>query len=591
MCNRVLIFIFFLCINSNIYATDIIGGSLRYEALGKQKYKLIGTINRDCSGEPLDVFYFRIFSKDLDLNLVATRVAIKDITNYCKGKSTPCSPQNTKNGDGQEQHVFETIIDFSKAPYNDFYNSNNCEVNFAMEACCRTNKVTTMSTAGNFYLDAMLNLCNLGKDAENSTSTVVPATFSELCTNLPFTYNYGYFEKDLDSLLHTCEIPIKGIGFDEKYSGSFSSNFPLSPYCLPPGIINCKPLTNAKPPRGFYFESNTGDMIFTPTSGGEKALIKIKTSEYRLIDGLIKNVGYSTMEIYVKMVACSDNNPPTIPTRKKYSVCEGDNLCFTIQCRDTRTINATIDDTTYLTWNKGIPSTNCKWTINDSTAREKSALFCWQTQLGDAKPYEYQFSVYVTDSNCNIPLGTAQAFLINVEPRAKVNRQYIKMAGNKLYFNLPDTINGGYSFDWTIRDSANTGARLYRSYKRNDTFTFADTGKYYVTLVINSMSLNCPTTYLDTVYMDGSITPPPLNLYAYSLTQARVYPNPSKQSITIDLPTNHGISNMKLWGSDGRLIYHGEYFNTLDISNYAKGVYFLELIGEAQHQFLKIIKS
>ena len=588
---RNILLLLIVFINTNIFATDIIGGSLRYEALGKEKYKLIGTINRDCAGEPLDIFYFRIFSKDLDLNLIATRVAIKDITNYCKGKSTPCSPQNTKNGNGQEQHVFETIIDFSKAPYSDFYKQNNCEVNFAMEACCRTNKITTMSTAGNLYLVAMLNLCNLGKDGENSTSTIAPNTYNELCINIPFTYNFGYFEKDLDSLLHTLETPIRGIGFDERYISPFSARYPLTPFCSTPGVINCTPLPNAKPPRGLYFVPNTGDIMVTPIVGGEKALIKIKTSEFRLIDGIIKNVGYSTMEIFVKMVNCSDNIPPIILANESYGVCEGDKLCFTIKSMDQRSINATIDDTTFMDWNKGIPGTNCTWQIKDSTAREKSALFCWQTQLGDSKPYEYQFSVNATDSNCNMPLGTTRSFVINVKPRAKVSRQYIKMAGNKLCFNVPDTIKGGYGFDWSIRDSANAGTRLYRSYNRNDSFTFADTGKYYIALVVNAFSLNCPTTYLDTVYMDGSITPPPLSIGKFNFLNAHIYPNPATQSITIELPPNHGISHMKVWSSDGRLIYSGAYTNTLNISAYSKGVYMLELIGEEQHQFLKVIKS
>ncbi|MDI1233754.1 MAG: hypothetical protein PSX81_05705 [bacterium] len=366
-----------------VYSADIIGGSLRYESLGNQKYKIIGIVNRDCSGGSLATPYFSVFSDSLHIYINATRVSIKDITNYCKGKSTPCSPQNTQNGDGQEQHVFESIVDFSIAPYAQFYSKNNCEVKFSMEVCCRSNKITTMSTAGTFYLDAMLNLCNLGKNEENSTSTVVPDTYIEMCLNSPFTYNFGYYEKDLDSLLHTLETPIRGIGFEEKYNGSLSANFPMTPLCFPPGS-NCKPLTNAKPPRGIYFSSNTGDFIVTPTSGGEKALMKIKTSEYRLIGGLIKNIGYSTVEVFVKIINCLDDNPPTITGNSSYNVCEGDKLCFTIQSRDTRTIIATVDDTTYMTWNKGIPGTNCTWKINDSSAREKSAQFCWQTQIGDS---------------------------------------------------------------------------------------------------------------------------------------------------------------------------------------------------------------
>ena len=160
--------------------------------------------------------------------------------------------------------------------------------------------------------------------------------------------------------------------------------------------------------------------------------------------------------------------------------------------------------------------------------------------------------------------------------------KYTKQAGNKLVFEGVNGSSISNIYEWTIADT------LYKTFNQKDSFSFKDTGTYIIKIVVNNNPLNCPTTYYDTVHMDGSIT---TAVHSLNVLNARIYPNPANQSITIDLPPNHGINQMKVWSSDGRLIYSGAYTNTLNISAYSKGVYMLELIGEEQHQFLKVIKS
>lgn len=585
--------LFTLLLNLNSDATEIIGGSLRYEALGNQKYKVIGVINRNCSGPAMGLLTFKVYSGTTSYTLTANRVSIKDITLVCPSSTLPCNPANTPASDGQEQHTFESVVDFSKAPYNVFYNTGQCEVMFSMESCCRSSNTTNI-TANNFYLEAMLNLCVLGTSLENSSTERNPPSYTGMCVNLPFVYSFGYFEKDGDSLLHTVEIPKKSKDSFERFIGPLSVNYPMTPYCSPPGTVSCNPLPNAKPPRGFYFDNNTGDIIVTPIDINERAIIDIRTTEYRVINNAITMVGYSTTELFIKIKQCSDNNPPTIPTANKYSVCEGNKLCFTIQSRDIRTINATTDDTTYLTWNHGIPATTCTFTIIDPTAREKAAQFCWQTKVGDAKPYEYQFSVTATDSNCEQPLITTKAFNIMVKGQAKTTRIYNQPVCGKLIFNgIPkDTVNfkGVYAYDWSIRDSSNSGTPLYRTFKQQDSFVFTKKGQYIITETSNNPPLNCPLTYMDTVQIK-CIGGGPTKLPKTQVGELVIYPNPTNGFITIDLNKNIQWIEMKLSNSMGQVVYSGPATSIFDMSGYPAGYYIIELVNTEGKILKSVIKE
>ncbi len=575
-----LIFLFFLLafLQMELRATEILGGTIRYESLGNKKYKVISVLNRNCSGTPLSIPVFKIEAGSLSYTLAASRTSIEDVTPRCSKTSSPCVPSNTTTNDGVEQHTFETTVDFSKAPYNQFYTQGQCEVVFSMAAFHRSYNLTTV-TANQFYIEAMLNLCVLGTSLSNSTSKSKTETAIKMCCNMPYAYNLGYSDPDIDSVIYSLETPKKSKDSFERFISPFSATVPMSPFCIPLGY-SCAPLPNAKPPRGIWFDAATGDMVLTPSYCNEHAIINIKARDFRKINNKMELVGYATTEINVDVVMCSDNNIPTIPTSNRQTVCEGNKLCFTISSKDARSLKQTTDDTTQLTWNNGIP--NATFTIVDPSAREKEAQFCWQTQLGDARDNPYSFTVTAMDDFCPNPAKIYKGFSITVKPRAKLYTQYTKKAGNTLVFEGVNTSSFPNNYEWTIADT------LYKTFNQKDSFSFKDTGTYIIKIIANNLPINCPTTYYDTVHMDGSIT---MAVHSLNVLNTHIYPNPANQSITIDLPPNHGINQMKVWSSEGRLIYNGDYSNTLDISTYSKGIFMLELIGEDQHQFLKVIKT
>ena len=156
-----------------------------------------------------------------------------------------------------------------------------CEILIKVEQCCRNGAITTISP-GNFYTDAMINICNIGTKCNTSPQLSIPPV-AYVCCNQPFTYNNGVREViDGDSLAYELGTPLNANNSNETYTGSFTQTIPMTPYCPPnPGVINCRALPNAKPPRGFYFDKETGDIVFTPTKCDEVGVIVIKITEWR----------------------------------------------------------------------------------------------------------------------------------------------------------------------------------------------------------------------------------------------------------------------------------------------------------------------
>ncbi|MDI1233295.1 MAG: hypothetical protein PSX81_03315, partial [bacterium] len=411
--------------NQQAKASHMMGSDVSYVCISPGKYKITAKVYRDCRGIPLNSPAINAFSPSCGSSVAIsyTRTEINDITPTCIGTPGPCNPENTTVGaEGIEEHVFEGIVDFNTAPYDAFIKNGCCKIYFSVEQCCRNSAITTL-TQGNLYTEAMLDLCNIkGKCNTSPQLTIPPVAY--ICCNMPFTFNNGASEIiDGDSLSYSLANPLKGHNDNESYQGTFTPTIPMTPFCLPPGVINCKALPNAKPPRGLYFDRNTGDIIFTPSKCDEVGVIVIQIDEYRKdsASGKYLLIGVTRRDMQLVVTKCADNNPPQIPTNNKQTICEGEKLCFTIQSRDTRTINATRDDTTQLSWNYGIPGATFK--VIDPTAREKAAEFCWQTKIGDARDYAYQFTVTAVDDNCNpAPAKINKGFLVAVKAKATANR-------------------------------------------------------------------------------------------------------------------------------------------------------------------------
>ncbi len=567
---------------------QIVGGKISYEAQGNNRYKIIANVNRRCSGEPLAMPILKVFAANHNFNLTLTRTNIADITTFCKSVIKPCNPPNTTTSEGIEQHTFEANIDFNSLTYSLFKTNGNCHVYFGLTGAKRSDSINTLISKNDFYVEAMINLCALGNGANTSSNFRSPA-FLAANLNLPFVYNISVSDLvDFDSIAYMLIPAQNSHNQSETYVNNLSYRIPLTPFCPPnTGQVDCRPIQNAKPPRGFYFDSMSGDFILTPTKK-EVGVFVVKCLEFRKINNVTTLIGYTTNEVCVQISDLGSNNPPIIMGINYFSICEGEKLCFRISTSDDPFLpKQTTLDTITLTWNMGIPGAT--FTIINPNEREKIGEFCWQSKEGDANNNWYNFLVTAKDDYCPQPGRSVKNYSIKVNPKAKASSSYIKK-DKTLFFENIASYSGVQTFNWSIRDSTNNGTVLKSSSMKKDSFTFANYGKYYITRIVNNPPLNCPTTYFDSIIVDVRNTSIN-NEFTIKLGKINVYPNPAKKIITIQTNANETYLKLIIYNSIGKEVYNGEMQQTIDISEFAKGIYTLLVKSEKGHYTAQIIKE
>jgi hypothetical protein len=97
-----------------------------------------------------------------------------------------------------------------------------------------------------------------------------------------------------------------------------------------------------------------------------------------------------------------------------------------------------------------------------------------------------------------------KGYNITVKPKARTTRKYtLGDCGWLKWKATPvDSINQNpknYVYQFTIRDSTNSGVPYYMTYKQLDSFKFKRGGKYIIEHEITNPPFNCPTIYSDTV--------------------------------------------------------------------------------------------
>jgi len=491
-------------------ASHMMGADMSYICLGGGKYKIIAKVYRDCRGIPFSgPTTGATASGCSSTSLAMTRTKIRDITPACKATSAPCNPPNTTVGkEGVEEHTYEATIDLNQNPWANFKKNNCCQITFYIGQCCRNGAITTGQSSQDFMTTCMLDICKIGTKC-NSSPQLSNEPVAYLCCNQPFYFNNGAVDTaDFDSLSYSLVNGLQSLSTSVSYGGGFSATIPMTPYCPTPGQKNCTPAPNAKPPRGFYLDPETGDIIFTPTDCSEVGIVVIQIDEYRR-DSATKKwelIGRTRRDMQLIVTNCGPNNPPEIKGNNTYSVCEGDKLCFKIDGTDKQfTPFQTKADTVQMKWNRGIPGAT--FSILNPKDREKTAEFCWQTKMGQASDVYYTFTVTAADDNCPRPATSIRGFRVKVKKRALAKRTYTKLkCGRFAFLSTPEAnFKGRPSYRWEIRDSTNNVLIFPVNTKQTDTVQFKKGGKYIITHMINNPE-DCPTIYYDTVIIPPVFT-------------------------------------------------------------------------------------
>jgi hypothetical protein len=495
---RLLIFLSFgLAAHSN--AQTIAGGEIYYELISSNKYLVTANVYRHCSSNPLNSLSGFVIADTFKIPINFKRTLIQKINDTC---GNPCNIQNTKSKAGYERHTFTDTVDLNSSPYDSVLKAGLCSVKFAFYGT-RTSLITTHDPGTQvFYLDAQVNICIASNTIHSPTFSFDPR-FTSAC-NQPMWYNPGPLDTlDFDSLSFEMDAPL----LDEKktvtYVGNFTKVLPLTPYCPPnPGVINCRALPNAKPPRGFYFDADLCQIGVTPTKCDEISNLKVKVKEWRRDSlGKFQFIGYVCREMNLEIKQMSDNMPPYFTGNSKYSICNGKQICFTTGTKEDPYLpKQTILDTVRFDWNHGIPSAS--FTVINPSNREKEAVLCWTPKKGLPK-HRYVFVAAAWDKKCNAFI-TMNGYSIMHNPTTEFNKKTTINACNLVQMKAWKDGNINLYGNIDILDQNNKN--IFYSNKSTDSFTINKNGTFYVRYSFTTLSnKTCLNTLIDTIQINSAL--------------------------------------------------------------------------------------
>lgn len=565
-----LILLSFLFLTFSARSGVIRGGEVTYRFLGDLSYEVTYTMYRDCGDTSFHMpdSAARIQcgtgtdSEPLDLYLVSISRILT-----CMNDTSTCLPQNTPNtGSAMERHVYRAIVSLKSTEYKRFANCD--EVVFSIELCCRSVDFTNTGT-GAYYNFATLNL----KDAADNSSPVFGRDpIGYIPCNVGTYLSHGVSDTiNFDSVSYSLANPLKSKGSVIAYNSGFSKSLPLTVYDpLKNGSISPK----ANPPIGFYFDSLTGDFVFTPVQCNEVSLQVIEVTEWRKdSSGIRVPVGTIRRDMSWITFPAPGNNPPEIKGPYKYEVCAGDRICFNVLSDDITVIPpppAPIpdDDTVTITWNYGIPGAT--FSVIDPKALHQTGRFCWTTPLESGRLMPWSFTVTARDDACPRNLITDRSFTIHVNPTPDVDlgKDTAIGPGKKVTLNAGP---GGTTYLWNTGDTTQTIVA--------DTF-----GTYWV-----EVSNNCGTSS-DTIEVNLLTGIPRLKQEPFVL-----FPNPSRGDFKMNAGSYNGTLLVTILDMQGREIMEeknhekGEdgMYHVQPDKDLTPGIYLVRVMDENQ----KVIKA
>lgn len=329
-----------------VKADHILGGDITYTHLKDLKYQVKVTIFRDC-GECMldgrggggngkdcggfDLFLYTSESSDCGRSLVTkvdlTKVTFQSILNTCPGVRSQCS--SVPNfGYGIEAHYFLGEVDFS-----DYKEFNNCGMELFVQMSLRKSDLTNVSGTNTFCTYSYINpwIAHNSPQFNNRPSLLLNCnrTFSESVLES--------FSAD-DSIEVKMGIPVKSRSDKLTYNVGYGKDRPLKVYCN--GSETCPADPTTSPATGFYINSSTGQVVFTPVNCSEKAVVAYDVTKWiQDTNGKWIIVSMVRRDVQYTVDKISGNNPPVISSKVPdvLSSCVGTSNSITISATDART--------------------------------------------------------------------------------------------------------------------------------------------------------------------------------------------------------------------------------------------------------------
>jgi PKD repeat protein len=559
-------FLFFLVIScaTSLQASHITGGSMTYECLGNNQYKVKMTLFRDCN-----TVSQHIVSPTFD-NLSNFTIYNNSSTTPIQTIVAPYTPilgtlpnSSLQNCLLQPNSCFDsTIYEFTVTlPYD------SSGYHIAYQRCCRENSIVNLNNPGQTGMTLSVFISNEAQLSCNNSPVFSAPSRMISCVNTPIQFDFGATDSDGDSLVYSLCSPFLG--------ATPSNPIPSMTSAPPFSNVNYKPNFSASQPftGSVLIDHQTGMITGTVSTTGLYVL-SVCVDEYQ--NGVW--LGRITKDIQVLFVNCMPIINANI--REDYINQNGEyviNTCDTV----VTIINESgqpqfIND---YSWKFVFSQTN----IFTSTATNPTIHF------PGVGTYKGQLTVNPNDSFC-----TQTAYIVvNVLPNtltANFSYQYDSTVIGPVNFQsiLPPSL---FPFNelWDFGDGT-TSSTSYPIHQ------YADSGSYQVQLTI--FDSLCSASITQTVdYM-----PIPILLSDASISifeKAQIQPNPIQDQVNLILDSQkETIIQIEIYNSIGQKLFSKEKVNVhqgeqklnIPTSSLRSGHYYLVIKNGEQLQTLPFVK-
>lgn len=387
-----------LLLNSNVFATHIMGADISYTWVSGTTYTVRVAFYRNCgpgaagSGNPTpapSTITLNVKSVSCGYNTNYTvpflQSSGQDVSPVCGTAITACDNPNA-NLQGVSRNFYDKTITLP---------ANCTDWVFSWEGLARNATISTLNQAAQgdpLYVAANLN------------SVVAPGNTSPVFSSLPVpyfcagqatSYNHGAYDANGDSLVYSIVDPLVGATNPVTFLNPYNATYPIA----------------TTPSNNFVFNSLTGQMTFTPSTV-QLGVTAVRVDEYR--NGQL--IGSVTRDIQLVVLNCNGNSPVTVAApsnitgatsagNNTFKACVGTPMTFKIIATDPNS-GTNIGMTTNLSTT--IPGAS----FTSTGTNPKTGTFTWTPTSADIG-YKV-FALSITDNACPIPSTQVIGFAINV---------------------------------------------------------------------------------------------------------------------------------------------------------------------------------
>jgi hypothetical protein len=480
-------------------------GNLFYRHLGDDRYEITLHYYKDCTGGiPYATSYTGYVRGACgSRNFTLTRDSVWDVSQSCLANQT-CNSINAVSGFMSIQR-YRAVINFQDSLYSQFLGSGCCELTLGVSLRPRGSQYTNMSVSGvNLVLQVGLSICRKpGMPPHNSSSLQIFPWQIHHTQNQPAYHSFRALDPDGDSLSYEL-TPCLSSGTSVTYNASFKYDYPLSVYCggaQSPCAAN--PKTN--PPRGFYLDAQTGDLVFQPTSSTEISAVAVRIKEYRRdSSGSYTLIGYSMVEGYI-VTRLTNNNHPLISHPLNENICEKERYCFTSTYSDAKNPGQAVPDTPLFRYFTNIPNYSLVNIPPDRFNPANTVNVCFTPPAFDSIKEPYFFTMAVFDNFCGYAFEAKRTHRFQVRRKPASSLTGTVLPGSRL------VVEARAQDSLARMDLRITGPKAYRLERFNlrklhlDTLRLFAAGDYRLELTTYGNGY-CEFVIRDTIRMSGCLT-------------------------------------------------------------------------------------